>query len=121
MSVQVQNLGPEDLEEASEIVHKFWSLNSEFEPTNELKDKTAIEEIRKTVTEEELLDTLHNARKILFKDSPTLKGYQLYHNFIGPHMSLEGKTPAEMRGIKVEGDNKWKTIIQNASQSTQFK
>ncbi|HVB11840.1 MAG TPA: GNAT family N-acetyltransferase [Nitrososphaerales archaeon] len=39
MTVQVQNLGPEDLEEASEIVYKFWSLNSEFEPTIELKDK----------------------------------------------------------------------------------
>ena len=39
MNVQVQNLEPEDLEEASEIVHKFWSLNSEFEPTIELKDK----------------------------------------------------------------------------------
>ena len=39
MNVQVQNLEPEDLEEASEIVHKYWSLNSEFEPTIELKDK----------------------------------------------------------------------------------
>ena len=49
-------------------------------------------------------------------DSPTLKGYQLFHNYIRPHMSLEGKTPAEMCGIKVEGSNKWLTIIQNASQ-----
>jgi putative transposase len=54
-------------------------------------------------------------RGIKKEDSTTLKGYQLYHNYIRPHMSLEGKTPAEMCGIKVEGENKWKTIIQNAS------
>jgi len=30
-------------------------------------------------------------------------------------MSLEGKTPAEKCGIKIEGDNKWFTLIQNAS------
>jgi hypothetical protein len=27
----------------------------------------------------------------------------------------EGKTPAEACGIKVEGDNKWLTLIQNAT------
>jgi hypothetical protein len=31
-------------------------------------------------------------------------------------MGLDGKTPAEKCGIKIEGDNKWKTIIQRASQ-----
>jgi hypothetical protein len=30
-------------------------------------------------------------------------------------MGLEGKTPAEAAGIEVKGDNKWLTIIQNAS------
>lgn len=30
-------------------------------------------------------------------------------------MSLEGKTPSEVAGIKIEGDNKWLTIIQKAS------
>lgn len=50
------------------------------------------------------------------KDSPLLKGYQLYHNYLRPHMALDGKTPAEKCGIKIEGDNKWLTLIQNASQ-----
>ncbi len=54
-------------------------------------------------------------RGIKKEDSPTLKGYQLFHNFIRPHMALDGKTPAEICGIKVEGQNKWKTIIENAS------
>lgn len=30
-------------------------------------------------------------------------------------MGLEGKTPAQACGIEIEGDNKWKTLIQNAS------
>ena len=49
-------------------------------------------------------------------DSVIIDGYQLYHNYVRPHMSLKGKTPADMCGIDIQGDNKWKTIIQNASQ-----
>jgi len=30
-------------------------------------------------------------------------------------MGLDGKTPAEACGIKIEGNNKWLTVIQNAS------
>jgi putative transposase len=48
-------------------------------------------------------------------DTPILKGYQLFHNFIREHEGLKGKTPAEACGIKVEGKNKWFTLIQNAS------
>jgi len=29
-------------------------------------------------------------------------------------MGLDGKTPAEVCGIEIRGDNKWKTLIQNA-------
>jgi hypothetical protein len=29
-------------------------------------------------------------------------------------MALDGKTPSEIAGIKVDGDNKWMTLIQNA-------
>lgn len=48
-------------------------------------------------------------------DSPILKGYQQYHNYFRPHESLNGDTPASQAGIKIEGQNKWITIIQNAS------
>jgi putative transposase len=47
-------------------------------------------------------------------DTPILKGYQLFHNYIRPHEALEGKTPAEVAGIRVGGENKWITLIQNA-------
>ncbi len=48
-------------------------------------------------------------------DTPILRGYQLYHNFIRPHEALNGKTPADLAGIKIKGENKWLTLIQNAS------
>jgi hypothetical protein len=50
-------------------------------------------------------------------DSPILTGYQLFHNYIRPHQALQGRTPAEAAGIKVKGENKWLTLIQNASQA----
>jgi len=55
------------------------------------------------------------------KDSPILTGYQLFHNYVRPHMALKGKTPAEAAGIKVEGQDKWLTIIQNARLAQQTK
>jgi transposase-like protein len=51
-------------------------------------------------------------------DTPILKGYQLFHNYIRPHEGLDGKTPAEACGINIEGQNKWMTLIQNASHQT---
>jgi transposase-like protein len=44
-----------------------------------------------------------------------LRGYQIYHNFIRKHEGLDGKTPSEACGITIEGQNKWLTLIQNAS------
>ena len=48
-------------------------------------------------------------------DTPILQGYQIYHNYLRPHEALAGKTPAEACGIEVKGENKWITLIQNAS------
>ena len=48
-------------------------------------------------------------------DSPLISGYQMFHNYLRPHMGLNGLTPAEACGVKIEGDNKWLTLIQNAS------
>ncbi len=50
-------------------------------------------------------------------DTPILKGLQIYHNFVRPHEALDGQTPADRAGIKVEGENKWITLIQNARQN----
>jgi putative transposase len=49
------------------------------------------------------------------KDTAVLTGYQLYHNYFRPHEALNGKTPAEKCGIIIEGNDRWKTVIENAS------
>jgi hypothetical protein len=51
-------------------------------------------------------------------NSPIIDGYKIYHNYIRPHEALQGKTPAEAAGIEVQGENKWFTLIQNASYQT---
>ncbi|MFQ5788413.1 MAG: transposase [Thermodesulfobacteriota bacterium] len=48
-------------------------------------------------------------------DSMIFIGYQIFHNFIRPHMGLEGMTPSEKCGIEIQGNDKWKTLIENAS------
>lgn len=63
----------------------------------------------------ELRDREKVMRGLKRVDTPILTGYQLYHNFIRPHQALGGETPADRAGIKVQGENKWLTIIQNAS------
>ncbi len=50
------------------------------------------------------------------ENTPILTGYQIFHNYIIPYQGLDGKTPSEACGITVQGKNKWKTLIQNASQ-----
>lgn len=45
-----------------------------------------------------------------------MQGMQIFHKYIRPLEGLDGTTPAEACGIKIEGDNKWITLIQNASQ-----
>jgi hypothetical protein len=56
----------------------------------------------------------HRFRGVKSMQSPIFKRAQIFHNFVRPRMALEGKTPAEVAGIKVEGSDKWKTLIQNA-------
>ena len=48
-------------------------------------------------------------------DTPILDGMKVYYNFTKKHGALKGKTPSESALIKVDGKNRWKTIIQNAS------
>ena len=63
----------------------------------------------------EIRDREKVMRGLKKEDTPILKGYQIFHNYIRPHEGLDGKTPAEACGITVKGKNKWITLIQNAS------
>ena len=56
--------------------------------------------------------TMRGLKKV---DTVILKGYQLFHNYFRPHMALNGNTPANACGIYINGEDKWKTVIQNAS------
>jgi putative transposase len=69
----------------------------------------------------EVRDREKTMRGLKRKDTPILSGYQLFHNYIRPHEALDGKTPSEACGIKVEGENKWLTLIQNASKKCSHK
>ena len=66
----------------------------------------------------EIRDREKVMRSLKKDDSPILTGYQLFHNYIRPHMALENKTPAEKAEITVKGTDKWMTIIQNATKPT---
>ena len=55
--------------------------------------------------------TMSGLKKV---DTHILKGCQIFYNYIREHQAL-GKTPAEKLGIELEGENKWLTLIQNAS------
>jgi transposase-like protein len=62
----------------------------------------------------EIRDRERVMRTLEKTDSPLLAGYQLFHNYIRPHMGLNGQTPAEAAGIRIFGENRWLTLIQNA-------
>ncbi|MGI0059179.1 MAG: IS6 family transposase [Nitrosotalea sp.] len=62
----------------------------------------------------EIRDREKVMRGIKKKDTVILTGYQMFHNYIRSHEGLDGKTPSEACGIKIEGNDKWKTLIQTA-------
>jgi len=63
----------------------------------------------------ELRDREKVMRSLKSEDTPIISGIQIYHNYIRPHMALKGNTPAGAAGIEIRGDDKWRTLIQNAS------
>jgi transposase-like protein len=62
----------------------------------------------------EIRDREKTMRGLKIKDTPILRGMQIYHNFVRPHEGLNGDTPAQRAGITIEGEDKFMTLIQNA-------
>jgi hypothetical protein len=45
-----------------------------------------------------------------------MDGWQVYYNYIRPHQTLNGFTPAEASGINLKlGENKWLDLIEGAN------
>ena len=65
--------------------------------------------------QQELRDREKVTRNLNEPDTLILASMQIFHNYVGPHMALNGQTPADKAGIKVKRENKWMTLIQNAS------
>jgi len=63
----------------------------------------------------EIRDRERVMRTLEKPDTPILAGIQIFHNYIRPHMALDGRTPASAAGIEVQGTDKWRTLIENAS------
>jgi putative transposase len=81
--------------------------------TNRLETRT--EHIREIAFNGELRQREKVMCTVEKPDTSILAGMQIYHNYVRPHEALNGKTPSEAAGIRVLGDNKWLTLIQNAS------
>lgn len=63
----------------------------------------------------ELRDREKVMRGLKKDDSPIIAGMQIFHNYVRSHMGIDNETPADRAGIKINGNNKWLTLIQNAS------
>lgn len=63
----------------------------------------------------EIRDREKNFRGLKTMNTEILNGLKVYYNYTKKHSALGGVTPAEASNIYVDGFNKWRTIIQNAS------
>ena len=96
---------------------EFWTQRVETRPEHirEIRMNGAVHNNKMERMNGEIRDRERVMRTLEKPDSPILEGYQIYHNYVRPHMALKGKTPAEAAGIQVKGTDKWLTLIQNAS------
>lgn len=73
-------------------------------------DNNPVERLHGTVRERNKVQ-----RALKKEDSKIIDGLRIYYNFIRPHQSLGGYTPAEVAGIDLQLDkNKWLSLIKQA-------
>jgi transposase-like protein len=101
------------------FVDEFWTNRLETRPEH-IRDIRMDGQVHNNKMERmngEIRDRERGMRTLEKPDTPILTGMQIYHNYVRPHEALNGKTPAEVAGIQVEGENKWLTLIQNAAKA----
>jgi putative transposase len=96
---------------------EFWTQKTETRPEHirEIRLAGKVHNNKMERMNGEIRDRERVMRTLEKSDSPILEGYEIFHNFVRPHMGLKGKTPAEAAGIEIKGNDKWLTLIQNAS------
>jgi len=99
---------------------EFWTMRKDTrtEHVNAIKLSGDMNNNKMERFNGEIRDREKTMRGLKKNDTPILTGYQIFHNYIRSHEGLDGKTPSEVCGIKIEGKNKWLTLIQNAKLST---
>lgn len=96
---------------------EYWTRRKETR-TEHIRQITIKGEVHNNKMERlngEVRDREKVMRGLKKSDTPILTGYQIFHNYIRPHEGLNGKTPSEACGIEIKGENKWMTLIQNAT------
>ncbi len=95
---------------------EFWTQKAETRPEHirEIRLSGKVHNNKMERMNGEIRDRERVMRTLEKSDTPILTGMQIFHNYMRPHMALSGRTPAEACGIKVAGENKWLTLIQNA-------
>ena len=77
---------------------------------NEYSDNNKHERLNGTLGE-----ILHGCRGLKKLDAALIRAALLHYNYVRPHQSLCGKTPAWKAGIRINGTDKWLILIQNAA------
>lgn len=95
---------------------EFWTQrNPRTEHVNAIKLSGDMNNNKMERFNGEIRDREKTMRGLKKKGTPILTGYQIFHNYIREHEGLNGQTPSEACGIAIQGNNKWLTLIQNAS------
>jgi transposase-like protein len=80
----------------------------------------------KDIFDNNLVERLHGTirernktqRGLKYEYTPFVRGHQVYYNFIRPHKSLFGNTPAEIANIDLNlGVNKWENLLKQSVKS----
>jgi len=95
----------------------FWTMRKDTRP--QLIQRVGIRTRETNNIVERLHGTLKDRTKPMrgFKSYEStkaiLEGFTIHYNYVRPHQSIDGKTPAQVAGIKTS--NNWKTLIEQAT------
>jgi len=99
------------------FMKEYWTRNNGAQHIRDIQMDGRIHNNKMERLNGEIRDREKVMRGLEKVDTPILTGYQIYHNYVRPHEGLNGKTPSEVAGIEINGQNKWVTLIQNAKRA----